>query len=548
MMANFFIHDGGSAADRGIQWRLKGHAQEAFWEWLASWGILMRSPGVYGYDDTLFKLPAIKYIEHVIKSNGRPSEMLFHMPALTLNERRSAKRDTISDRAAFTAEIVNNRPQDESWLIWCNLNDESTALTQAIDGAVEVRGTDKSEHKEWALGAFSTGEIKRLVTKPSIAGFGMNWQICSNMAFVGLSDSFEQFYQATRRCWRFGQHDEVDVHIITADREISIKQNIEKKERRFQAMFDQAINSGLKFFRSELQEEAAMYEQYASNKVETSEWSMVHGDCVEESKEIPDDSIHFSVFSPPFASLYTYSDSNRDMGNAKDEAEFKLNFSFLAKELYRVMIPGRNVAIHCTDIPAMIERDGYMGLKDFPADLRSAMEEVGFIYYSKITIWKSPVVEVTRTKALGLLHKQIRKDSARVRVGLPDYVLILQKPGLNPEPIANPSNMTVDEWQEIASPVWWHIQQTNTLTRMKGKDDERHVCPLQLDTIRDLLRLYSNPGDLVLSPFAGIGSEGYQAIMMDRQFIGIELKEEYYKQAIENLRNAVIEQQQDRLL
>jgi DNA modification methylase len=237
------------------------------------------------------------------------------------------------------------------------------------------------------------------------------------------------------------------------------------------------------------------------------------------------------------------------MGNADNEEQFKLNFDYLASELYRVMIQGRCVALHCTDIPAMKERDGYIGLKDFPALLRESMEQAGFIYHSKITIWKNPVVEVTRTKAIGLLHKQLKKDSTRCRVGLPDYVIVMRKPGENPEPVLHTDEeFSVDAWQLVASPVWNHIHQTRTLNSIKAEKDERHVCPLQLDTIRDLLRLYSNPDDLIFSPFAGIGSEGYVSLKMGRRFLGIELKPEYYTEAISNLRSATVEAYQELLI
>ena len=236
------------------------------------------------------------------------------------------------------------------------------------------------------------------------------------------------------------------------------------------------------------------------------------------------------------------------MANVTDEDEFVVNFKFLASELYRVMMPGRSVALHCMDIPAMLGRDNYVGLKDFPAMLRQVMQDVGFIYYSRITIWKSPVIEVVRTKTHVLLHRQLKKDSGRCRVGMPDYVLIMRKPGENLERITHTDNdFPVDEWAKVASPVWWHIRQTNTLNTIKPENDERHISALQLDTIRDLLRLYSNPGDVVLSPFAGIGSEGYQSIKMGRRFVGIELKREYFDVALRNLQAAEIDNRQNSL-
>lgn len=301
----------------------------------------------------------------------------------------------------------------------------------------------------------------------------------------------------------------------------------------------------------------------------TNRWAMYNGDCVEVLKGIPDNSIHYSIFSPPFASLYTYSNSERDMGNSTDD-EFREHFKFLVQELYRVLMPGRLLSIHCMDIPAMKERDGYIGLKDFPGDLLRMFQSGGFIYHSKVVIWKDPLVEATRTKALGLLHKQIQKDSAMCRQGLPDYLITLRKPGNNPEPVAHPDgfNEFIGEnepdapkierpepdpeaydkhdaynkvpvyshqvWRRYASPVWMDIRQSNTLNgkSAREKTDERHICPLQLDVIERAIHLWTNPSDIVLSPFAGIGSEIYSAIKMRRRGIGIELKESYYKESL----------------
>lgn len=293
------------------------------------------------------------------------------------------------------------------------------------------------------------------------------------------------------------------------------------------------------------------------DQVIETDFAIYNGDCVEITRSLPDNSIHYSIFSPPFASLYTYSNSGRDMGNCRSDDDFLEHFRFLAQEIYRVIMPGRLVSIHCMDIPAMKSRDGYIGIKDFPAQLRQVFEDVGFIYHSKVTIWKDPLVEATRTKALGLLHKQLVKDSSMCRQGLPDYLLTMRKPGDNPEPITHPEGMTrffgEDEpdgdvyshqvWRRYASPVWMDIRQSNTLQYRSARDekDEKHICPLQLDVIARGVELWSNHGDIVFSPFAGIGSEGYQAIKMGRRFVGVELKESYYQTAVNNLKMAVQE-------
>ena len=266
--------------------------------------------------------------------------------------------------------------------------------------------------------------------------------------------------------------------------------------------------------------------------------TLIHGDCVEEIKKLPDESIGFSVFSPPFADLYTYSDDHRDMGNSKDFNEFSQHFSYLVPELYRVIQSGRNVAVHCMDLPIQKGKEGFIGLRDFSGLLLRVFGEAGFIYHSRITIWKDPVVEMQRTKALGLLHKQVKKDSTMSRVGIPDYVLVFRKDGERNNPVK--CKINVDTWQKIASPVWMDIDYGDTLNAAVARDDrdEKHICPLQLPTIEKLITLYTNPGDTVFTPFMGIGSEVYQALKMDRKGVGIELKKSYFDIAVKNIKSA----------
>ena len=270
-----------------------------------------------------------------------------------------------------------------------------------------------------------------------------------------------------------------------------------------------------------------------------------NGDSVEFVREIPDNSIHYSIFSPPFSSLYTYSNSDRDMGNCKGDDEFMEHFKFLASELYRITMPGRLLSFHCMDLPLQKSRDGIIGLKDFPAILRQVFEDCGFIYHSKVTIWKNPVTEMQRTKALGLLHKQIRKDSSMSRQGLPDYIVTMRKPGDNEELIPHThENFPVDVWQQYASPVWMDIRQSDTLQRTsaRAEQDEKHICPLQLEVIQRCIELWTNPNDIVFDPFMGIGSTPYVALRMGRRGIGCELKGSYYEQAVANLTNAAKEE------
>lgn len=275
-------------------------------------------------------------------------------------------------------------------------------------------------------------------------------------------------------------------------------------------------------------------------------WMLFNGDSAEVMAGIPDRHIDYSIFSPPFASLYSYSNSERDMGNARNHAEFWEHFGFLAPELHRITGPGRLVSIHCMNLPSSKERDGCIGLVDFRGDVIRAMEKAGFIYHSEVCIWKDPVTAMQRTKAIGLLYKQLRKDSAMSRQGIPDYLVTFRKRDANEKPITKThESFPVDRWQRYASPVWMDINPSDTLQRESAReeDDERHICPLQLQVIERGVELWTNPGDVVFSPFAGIGSEGYVSIKMDRRFVGIELKESYYRQAVLNLQRAAEEAQ-----
>lgn len=278
------------------------------------------------------------------------------------------------------------------------------------------------------------------------------------------------------------------------------------------------------------------------NQIIKDRYAIYNADSVELSKEIPDNSIHYTIFSPPFSSLYTYSNSDRDMGNCKGDDEFMIHFKFLARELYRITMPGRLLSFHCMDLPMMKSRDGVIGLKDFPAILREVFEECGFIYHSKITIWKNPVTEMQRTKALGLLHKQIRKDSSMSRQGIPDYIVTMRKPGDNPELISHThESFPVDVWQQYASPVWMDIRQSDTLQKKsaRAEKDEKHICPLQLSVIQRCIELWTNPNDIVYDPFGGIGSTSYVALIRGRRTISCELKESYYNQMQGNIEMAL---------
>lgn len=531
MLAMFFTHDGGDTS----KWRLKGHGRRKFWEWMATWAVTIRSPADLGFDASGYDLPPLRMIEHSVETSY--GDELFPSIAQTLSERREAKKETLEARVAKVAARIADEP-DEPWLVWCHTNDESAALSAAIPGAVEVKGADSIDAKEASIQGFLDGSVRVLVTKPSIAGMGLNLQHCARMAFVGLDDSFEQMYQAVRRCWRFGQERPVDVHIVTADSLGAIKQNVERKETQMQEMQSSMVQHMRAFMDREVRGVTTEKSEYQRAVAEGEGWTLHLGDCVDVLSEQQDESVGYTVFSPPFASLYTYSNSDFDMGNVRDDDEFMAQFRFLVDELFRVTMPGRLLSFHCMNLPTSKARDGVIGVRDFRGDLIRMFCAAGWIFHSEVCIWKDPVTAMQRTKALGLLHKTIRKDSAMSRQGIPDYLVTMRKPGENPEPISHTSEQfPVELWQRYASPVWMDINPQRTLAYRDARDDddERHICPLQLDVIERALDLWSKPGDLVLSPFAGIGSEGYCAVRGGRRFLGAELKRSYWEVAQQNL-------------
>lgn len=543
MLSMFFIHDGGETA----KWRLKGHGESKFWEWICSWAVMIRKPSNLGYDDGDFILPSYEIHQDTVGSKST-SGYLFPIEAKTLQERLQSRRESIDDRVKRCAELVN--ASKETWVIWCNLNSESSELTKSIDGAIEVKGSDSPEYKEKTLNDFSLGKFRVLVSKPSIAGFGMNWQHCHKMAFVGLSDSYEEFYQAFRRCWRFGQKKKVDAYVITAETEGAVVQNIKRKEADAERMANNMVEHMKKLNADNIKGLDRTTYDYKREVSKGDGWTMHLGDCIDVLKELKTNSMHYSIFSPPFASLYTYTNSERDMGNSKTDQEFHDHFGFLVSELYRVIMPGRLLSFHCMNLPSSKERDGIIGIKDFRGKLIRTFEGAGFVYHSEVCIWKDPVTAMQRTKALGLLHKQIKKDSCMSRQGIADYLVTMRKPGDNPERVTHTNeSFPVQLWQNYASPVWMDIDPSDTLQYRAAREnnDERHICPLQLGVIERGIRLWTNPGDTVLSPFGGIGSEGYVALKNGRKYMGIELKESYYRMALKNLDYALVEAKNNKL-
>lgn len=529
---------------------LKPRARKAYYEWLASWAIALRRPSDALGDDDGFVLPALTVEDVIVDAELVPADgQLFALEASTLQERHSARRDSIDERVARLAELVASEP-DEPWIVWCGLNSESEAAANAIPGAIEITGSDTPDHKARAMEAFSSGEACVLVTKPSIAGWGMNWQHCARVAFLGMSDSWEQYYQAVRRCYRFGQQREVKVYRITASTEGAVLTNIERKERQAAEMMDGMVDAmgELTFGRDRAP---------VPVKRDTREgdgWTMHLGDSVQVLDELADGAADMALFSPPFPGMYMYTDTPFDIGNTRSMDEMIEHFRFVGSKLRRVVKPGRLCCVHLMQLPAYGTRDGFQGIIDYRGRVIEMMTEEGWRYASEVTIDKDPQRQARAHKEHGLLYKTLATDSTRNRQALADYLLVFRNPGENAEPVRSGIHpkyqpdggwITQDEWIEWAAPVWYRhvpgipggIRETDVLTRV-GPNEERHLCPLQQGVIERAVKLWSNPDDVVLSPFGGIGSEGYGSLRFGRRFLGIELNEDYWTQACRNLESA----------
>lgn len=526
MLAMFFVHDGGETS----KWRLRKHAKDPFWKYVCSWSIAIDKPETLGFEHNGYDLPEIEYVEHIIPVENN-TQTLFGDVAVSATDLHKDLNRSFDLRVQKTLELVQSN--NDQWIVWGLKNNETDSLEKLIEGSINVQGSDTPEYKAKHLNGFAHEQFRVLITKTSIASFGMNYQQCHNMVFMSYDFKFEAFYQAVRRCYRFGQKQKVTVHLLVPESQTNVRKTIlEKQERHKEMITEMARYSSEANYKSNKSKVMIKHKE-----VRTENYHLINGDCVQETKLLPDNCADIVIFSPPFAELYVYSDKEEDVGNVSDYKQFEQHFKYLIPELKRTLKPGRICAIHCIDLPIQKGKEGYIGLRDFSGMLIDWFSEHGFIYHSRATIWKNPVTEMQRTKALGLLHKTIKKDASMTRVGIPDYILFFRNEGENEVPITHqdkdPSRadyLPVDLWQQYASPVWMDIDYSRTLQYRSGRDgnDEKHICPLQLDTIERILHLYTNPGETVLSPFGGIGSEGCCALKMDRKSISIELKESYF--------------------
>lgn len=724
MCATWFVHDEQS-------WRLKGHAAESFYKWIASWAMFVQFPSDLGFEDDGYILPPLDIAPVIVPVPVASPGSLFFTGMGGVKDRSDIRKSTAEARIAATVEMVN--ADDEPWIVWCGLNLESERAAEGIRGAVEVTGAMSDEEKEAAIGWFlgwscpcgsyraklpacsqtsrnsisesttletenedslkpshtngstpqrsesirvgttertstngslaressgtnttqsdepntlptrafesersekrktgrrgtqksgsrsdsrrsalqskstdacsmsreegalsagirtptigaecdsmstiatprgsfegscapdaisdsGSSEINRsalsgrqcicgrerprvLVSKVSIIGFGINAQSCASMAFLGLSDSYEGYYQAIRRCYRFGQTRSVRVRIVIADVEQEIVQNVKRKEIEASELASRIVASVRDYERESLKMSERERDNYREESVSGDGWTLHNGDCVETMKrKIATDSVDLSVFSPPFSSLFTYSNSPRDIGNCKNDDEFWTHFRFAIPELLRVTKPGRLAAVHIANVPAMLSRDGYIGVKDIRGDLVREFIAAGWIFHGEVTIDKCPQAQAIRTKSKSLLFVQKERDSSWLRPALADYICVFRKPGENAVPIQN-DDVTREDWIEWARPIWYGIKEADTLQVREAREDkdERHLCPLQLGTIERCIRLWSNKGETVFTPFLGIGSEAYQAVRFGRKALGVELKASYFRCAVANVRKA----------
>jgi DNA modification methylase len=570
MLAMFFVHDAGETQ----KWRLKGHAVDKFYEFVSSWAIMYSHPKDIGFKADQFDLPELEIIEHEV-STPLLDGQLFPGKAVGAMDYNKSLRDTEHLRIAKTIGIVESAG-NEPILIWAKQNAEAAniykQLTKLGYDCRNVQGSDKPEKKEKDLLGFAHGDYQILITKQEIASMGLNYQHCGIQIFDSLDFSFEKTYQGMRRSWRFGRKEKVTVYMITTDRMVNVAKIQKDKQKQFKNMQKQMTKAVNKNLNNEI-----LVTSDKTEDIKTEDYWLMRGDCVQRIKEVPDKSVDIIVFSPPFADLYTYSNAIEDMGNVANYDEFVEQFKYLVKELKRVIKPGRIIAIHSMNLPTLKSRDGYIGIRRFNAMIGDLFEAEDMFLHSEFTIWKDPLLAAVRTKTIGLAHKQLMKDSSIIRAGIPDVIQCFKTKEQNEVPIEHDlldyyvsmheydnfpksiagfnehwgydqeSKYSRNEqyshhiWQRYASPVWMDINVTNTLQYSKARDnnDEKHICPLQLEVIERVIKLYSKKGETALSPFGGIGSEGYQALKMGRKSISIELKESYFNVNKKNHRNAI---------
>jgi DNA modification methylase len=566
-------------------WELRPHAREKFYQWLASWAMAVKLPSDLGFSDEGYILPNLTVTPIFVDAGYKPSNQLVFTGLGGISDRSQVRKLTLESKCKMAIEIIGD--SEDQWVIWCGLNSEADLMKKLLgDRAINVHGSDKLEKKIEGLRSFASGETQMLVTKTKICGHGSNFQNCHKVIFVGLSDSWESFYQAIKRFHRFKQEHDVEVYVILAEEEREIWENVREKGSKAKTMTARLIQNASEYQKRELDMKADKKAVYVEDEAKMDQYHIMLGDATERLKEVADNGIGLSIYSPPFEDLFVYSNSERDLGNSGTKKDFYTHYGYIVDEILRVTMPGRKTVVHVADIHARKAKDGFLGLKDFSGNVIQLYIDHGWLYQGRIPIAKNPQATAIRLKAHELMFATMKRDASRLMPVQPDYLLVFTKSGKNPEPILPIKNgeMNEDTWinwagntwldglferletsgsraeieqaakeltKEIvkhhlqSQPIWDDIKETEVLGH-KGKsgarldqDDVKHICPLQLEPVERTIKMWSNPGDIVLDPFLGIGTTVYQAVMFERYGVGIELKPEYYYKALENINEAV---------
>lgn len=545
MVSIFFINDAFNKDHTISKWRLKKHAIKDFWNWVSSWSLMISNPSDLGFIGKGYVLPDLFMNELNVDVEKQENGKLFNDIKVNATDFYKELKVTQENRCKAVSEIVNN--SKENFIIWIKSNEEEKEILSLIPDAISVNGSDKAELKEKRLLGFANGEFRVLVTKTKIAQFGLNYQNCKNQIFLSFDFSFEGLYQAIRRSWRFGQKHPVNIVLVIIETMGNVLESIKEKQLKFETMqkeMQEAMNNANK-------ELLLTNENFDTEKGEN--WTLVKGDSTEFIKTIPDKSIDYTFFSPPFSDLYMFSNDPRDLSNNKSYSDFFTHFEFMIPELLRITKSGRLLSMHCTQLSTTKGKDGFLEIVDFRGDLIRVMQKHGWRFHAEVAIWKDPKIIAQRTKNMQLLHATTKKDSTVNRMGFPDYLLTFKKDGINEVPVNHDKNgLPFDYWCKIAEPIWLEgeIDASDVLSirEAKATHDEKHMTPTQKEPIKRLYELYTNPGDLVFSPFNGIGTEGYVALENNRKYIGVELKESYFDLSVKNLTNAELKKKQLSLL
>ena len=544
MVSIFFINDAFNKDHTISKWRLKKHSTKDFWNWVSSWSLMLSNPSDIGFIGDGYVLPELFMNELQIDVEKQSNGKLFNDIKVSATDFYKELKVTQENRVKAVAEILNN--STESFIVWIKSNEEEKELLSLVPDAVAVNGSDKPELKEKRLLGFANNEFRILVTKTKIAQFGLNYQHCKNQIFLSFDFSFEGLYQAIRRSWRFGQKNNVNVTLVTVETMGNVIEAIKDKQVKFENM-QKEMQRAMNEANAKIH---ATDENFRTEK--GTNWTLVNGDSTQFIKTIKDNSIDYTFFSPPFSDLYMYSSDVRDLSNNSSYDEFFKHFEYMIPELLRITKEGRLLSMHCTQLSKSKGRDGKLEIIDFRGDLIRAMQKYGWTFHAEVAIWKDPKIIAQRTKNMQLLHATTKKDSTVNRMGFPDYLLTFKKDGINAEPVNHDKNgIDFAYWCKIAEPIWLEgeIDASDVLSirDAKAEHDEKHMTPTQKEPIKRLLELYTNPNDLVFSPFNGIGTEGYVSIENKRRYIGCELKESYFDLSCVNLKNAELKQLQQTL-